>query len=48
VAMTANASESDREACLAVGMDDFVSKPISESDLLATILRNVPGTTATV
>lgn len=47
VAMTANASESDREACLAVGMDDFVSKPISESDLLATILRNVRGVTAT-
>ena len=39
VAMTANAFEDDRERCLAAGMDEFITKPISPPTLYATLLR---------
>ncbi|MFN7694851.1 MAG: PAS domain S-box protein [Burkholderiales bacterium] len=39
VALTANASEEDRQHYLACGMDDFVAKPINEEALHDTLTR---------
>jgi CheY-like chemotaxis protein len=39
IALTANVSAEDREACLAAGMDGFVIKPL-DRDRLAAVLAN--------
>jgi PAS domain S-box-containing protein len=39
IAMTASAMNEDREACLAAGMNAYVSKPICTDELLATLSR---------
>jgi CheY-like chemotaxis protein len=37
IAMTANAFEEHRDACLAAGMNDFVMKPVEADRLFATL-----------
>lgn len=39
VAMTANAFNEDEERCIAVGMNDFVSKPVDPDRLYSTLLK---------
>ncbi|HEY2820545.1 MAG TPA: MHYT domain-containing protein [Candidatus Acidoferrum sp.] len=44
VAMTANAMQSDRERCIEAGMDDYLSKPINKSAVVAILKRYLPAT----
>jgi CheY-like chemotaxis protein len=48
VAMTADAMQGDRDECSAVGMDDYLTKPIRSEALVAALMRVSPraGSTA--
>lgn len=48
IALTANALAGDKERFIASGMDDYLSKPVSEKSLLNTLNKLLPKETASL
>lgn len=48
IAVTGMARDSDRERCQAVGMDDYIAKPMRAAELLAALERHMQGQAAGV
>jgi signal transduction histidine kinase/DNA-binding response OmpR family regulator/HPt (histidine-containing phosphotransfer) domain-containing protein len=48
VALTANALVGDREACMAAGTTDYVTKPLSGAQLATLLARHLPAAKVTV
>lgn len=42
IAMTANVMDEDRQACLDVGMDDYMSKPFNTDQFREMVVRWIP------
>jgi PAS domain S-box-containing protein len=43
IAMTAHAMDGDRKRCLDAGMDDYISKPMRHTALVAALMRWIPS-----
>jgi CheY-like chemotaxis protein len=43
VAITANTQESDRDACIEIGMNDFIAKPFVKKHLVTLLERYFPA-----
>jgi CheY-like chemotaxis protein len=41
IALTANTYENDKERCLSIGMNEYISKPFSAQQLISTIQKYI-------
>ncbi|RZA15884.1 MAG: response regulator, partial [Proteobacteria bacterium] len=43
IALTASAIKGDKEKCIAAGMNDYLSKPVAQRELIATLKKWLPS-----
>ncbi|MEM8556224.1 MAG: hypothetical protein AAGG50_00105 [Bacteroidota bacterium] len=48
IGLTANALDTDRERCLAAGMDEHVAKPVRKRTLTEALARATSATTVSL